>query len=417
MADLQRATFAGNHRRRENAPSLVPNLLVTTLAVVAGIALPVGASHEMPDTSLHPARARHLNADTSRGSPLALIAPAVAQSPLTQALHLAAQDRRTRGYVGVDTTQDTAGMLLEALTVNVASAMPESLPPQRFPLGLTNTSFRNVAALDVAAPPVLPQPWASLQHKGVRGQLGTDSTADTPLALLGITPAPFLIEPLGAPDWRRTVVDTSEGTPKPLFDDAIAPPGRASHVATPSPLRVVDDTSISIPKTLTFDPAASPFFNPQHTAPDRLRPVVDTSRGIPKVLTFDPAPVFNLQHTAPDRPRPVWDTSRGTPKTLFSDAQQPCNVLPQSVVDRLRPVADTSQSTRIALPQVAAPAPLVNVPWSGVQRPRDVYALPLVLIPAYQPVGPVVVTVNGRRSKPNTSTLARPAQRSTLRRK
>lgn len=228
----------------------------------------------------------------------------------------------------------------------------------------------------------------------------SDTSADSPVALLGATPAPFLPILHQAParfTWQPA--DTSKGLAKPLFADSTTPNFNPSQFLVER-VRFSPDTSQDSPLPLLSAPLVAPLFNPIQLAPDRLRPVVDTSKGTAKTLTADaqppvnnepqflvertrhspdtsassarvllttlaPDPISNEIVLAPDRVRPVYDTSKGTPKTLTRDAQAPVFNPAPTLLDRVRPVANTSAGTPAAL----LPVVFVQPPFRAWPQP------------------------------------------------
>lgn len=434
MADLQRATFAGNHRLPDVRVAPVSNLLTTTL-VAAAIALPLSAGRSLPLQQHHPSKAKQLNADTSRGtpktliadsrkaqplplqhapqhpgvrgqlvpqttagSPLALRAPVVAAPPIVPVPSL--QVARYAWQPG-DTSQDAPRFLL---VDPLASGVPDFQAPLRYPYGVSDTSWRNVAALDVVQTPVVPSLLVSVQllrtlddtSAGTPKALTTDATlpfdglqqnppqigrvlSDTsrsaPQVLLAVVqpPAPPFVPAswLGV-DWPRQVQDTSHGVPKTLIADAIAPLDNAQIFQPLAPRNVVD-TSAGSPKTLLVIPPLPPVVNPQVWAPDALRPVWDTSRGTPKALTADATqPVVNAQGVQPQAPRHLADTSAGTARALLVVPPAPIAGAAQTwLLQQPRIGSDTSAGMPRVL--MGVPAPVVNLPVWTLPAVRPVW--------------------------------------------
>ena len=311
-----------------------------------------------------------------------------------------------------------------------------------------------------AAAPFLNEPSSTLSSHPRRdlGQTLTSNDQNTTPFTGGLKPINnnglmLVMQAHGPSICRFLNADTSRGTPKTLFNDALLGQKTYQHDASlplhPShQLTLNQDTSRGTPKPLFVDALAyKPDY--QHTAPDRVRPVTDTTRGSPLALISPPLPpgkavdnqtafyptkfwwqpadtsgstpkglfadaflpTFDYQHTAPDRVRPVTDTTTFAPKSLYGDVNIAFTPAPHIAPVRFfwQP-ADTSQGSSQAV--IAPSAPFTPAPhyppprywWqpadSSQGTPKVLYADALVPVfdsPQFQldPIRPVYDTSRG----------------------
>lgn len=277
MADIARApTFSRQHRRPEPSCLNGPNLLTSTLVVVAA-ALPFNNSGAFPSQHQRPGHTRSVNADTSRGTPKTLTLDATV--PFFNPGHIAPQPKARNGFV-LDTSRGVPETLLPTGPVvapfipaptlqvdgrrivevrsdvppnlntqfapdQIATAVVETLPIYRQPITPANTSYRNIVALDL---PALPPPFVNAVHWA---------------------PARFWWQP----------DDSSSGTPKNFFSDS-----------------------------------TTPTFNAPSLLIDRLRPVADTSQGLNVALAsfIPPAPFAQRDWPTPISFRQFFEPGAGS---------------------------------------------------------------------------------------------------------
>lgn len=351
--------YAKNQPKPQAVASAFPNLLTSTLS--GGVVTP--QPQPGPASVATPAY-RWFNDDTSQGSPLTLVAVVVQPKPQPQPSQVTLPRYQ---WQNGDTSQTS--IRFRGLDP-IASAMPETLAPQRFPHSITDTSFRNFAALNVTPPPpVVPTVYLSVNLRNVNA----DTSKSTGRTLLDVVAPPFVNPPQYTPDRIRTVSDTSTALAKSLYGDATIP-----------------------------------VQNLQHTPPDRVRAVTDTSQG--KNLALQDAPVppplVNAPQYQVDRLRPVADTSAGTAKTLTQDAQPPVFNAPQFRVYQQPPVTDTSEGLNLALANFIPPPPFVQSDWPApvefkrFYEPSQNSTQPPDTIPPQPPAPTVVIdTHDGGRKK------------------
>lgn len=437
-------TFAVNQARPLPAATQQANLLTGTLAVVAAPAPPV-----VPDAHLLQGSDRRLQLgdDCSQNAFALIAAPVIAVAPQPQTSFVSTPALR---WLPDDTSQGACRYLL---VDPLASSVPEFQAAPRYPHGVSQTNWRNVAALGAVQTPVVPSLLVSVQllrtlsetSAGVPKTLTADATVpfesvalsapqatrqlvDTsrsaPRVLLEVVaPAPPVVPEISAQvDWPRAVQDTSRSAPQVLLAVVQPPappfvPGPWLGVDWP---RQVQDTSHGVPKTLIAD-AIAPLDNAQIFQPLAPRNVVDTSAGSPKTLLVIPPlpPVVNHQVWAPDALRPVWDTSRGTPKALTADAQKPFGNPPAPLVERRHQVQAWAWQVALPLRSVVPVVPplLPGAQMFAPERQQERQAgqaLNLLTTTLSAAVVPPTV-VAGRRSIEISSTLQRTPGRSIRR--
>lgn len=378
MATLARApvfSLGQSRRRHLPTPTQSPNLAVTTLALA--LALPLFADlRSNAGAPLHPARHAHLNADTSTRSPIALLSGVEASPPFKPLLSLSAPQRR---HLGFDTSLETPKPLYVDAIVATACEATFPVPQRRNSRGnpadtTTDTPLTLLSGGPVQAPLVGLLPNAPIE----RARIGADTSRGTPKVLYVDAVVPAFNPPYTSPDRaRRLPADTSARTPLGILASIVpAPVVPPPHLG---PLRVKwlpAETSGETPKTLYGD-ALAPFANPQVFAPDRERPVVDTSRGLSalQLALLSQVPFVNLQVFAPDRERPVVDTSRGLDSqqlTLLSQAPIPPSPHLAPAWRKWLP-SDTSAGMPEGVRFTFTFTPLFNPPHLEPQRPRRLH--------------------------------------------
>lgn len=220
-----------------------------------------------------------------------------------------------------------------------------------------DTSQRNVALLaPVAGTPFVSQQVAAApRHR----QVLADTSADTPKTLFSDATEAFQPPPHFRVSPRRTFADTSYRNAALLQPAAPGTPVVSQEtLPLPRRRRTYLDTSSSTPKPLfqdsEFAPAQSEFsFN------TRKRRTVNPYNYRNEIL-LQPAPgnPFVSKELAPRPQRRVFypDTSSGMPKTLFLDAVRAFANPPTLLTPRVARTRDTSQSSPMALLNYVPPA-------------------------------------------------------------
>lgn len=399
MADILRGPILVG--RRDPPPyqpdlDVLPSLLLTTLAVVGGGALPVGAqsfplnapqypgtilstdgSVEAAVSALPPglqsfpelARPRFDVWDTTQASPRVLVAPPPVVAEIPVGKQQTASAPQWVAYIG-DTPEGTPRALL--VVVQAPLVQPPSLTAPEPERTLSDTSAGTPRTLRDVAPFVTKSSEQTLDIRARR--IIDDTTLGTPKALYtdAVQP-PGVQSTRTAPEPERNVVDTSQRAWAPFIPAVPPMPAGAQQTYTqPDRIRPVWDESIGTPKVLYVDAVFPPGVQSTRTAPEPERNVTDTSqRSWVFLIPALPPPPPGMQATnfAPDRIRPVWDESVGTPKPLFNDAIRPVGAMQTaSAPERERDVVDT---TNVSTPLFRAEvAPFVIPAHFPPQRPR-----------------------------------------------
>ena len=397
MATILRGALLVN--RRDIAPplgvfaTLVPNLLVTTLAVVS--LGPFKNAEAFPHQQAHPAHLQAAAVDTTQDTPLTLLTSVA--PPIRNHSFTAPQNQP--GAVKLINPDASHGTNRELFTADATPAFivapffaPSTLPGKGWINASTTFGSPKVSFADATPPPVnaLLSTFVP-QLKGEKGIVTTDTSQCSPATLLTApVPAPFVVQPQAyaphRPDSQRQNPDTSKGTGKNLYAGDQAPlvnaPGFAP-VTKGDNGRQLPDTSQSTAKALYGD-ASTPCFNPAHLVEslraDRLRPNADTSHGLNVSLAIGPQPppvIVQPNFTIADRAdsrRQVVDTSQSTAKALYGDQIAPF-VPPAFYGPVVHPGRDwlnssTAQGSTIFQP---IPAPFIPAPILGQLEKVDRY--------------------------------------------
>ena len=331
------------------------SLLVTTLAVAGVIPLPLGAAHAMPAQVLHQP-GRTPNADTSRGSPRALLRELVIPRGTVAPFF---GQRQHPGW--------------ERLNASTAAGSPKTLRPEvLLPRGKavpwTSTDLRR-SVTDTSQEPspvlaavVLPKPTFNAPNYGpVRVYWQpADSSQETPKALVPELRLPVGdLTPFDATEFPHAVTDTSQESSLALLQAvAVLPP--IVNAPNYGPVRVywqpADTSQESSPALLQV--VAAPFVPAPNYGPIRVYwQSADTSQeSSPALLQVVAAPfVPALWPAAPFYPSLLQDSTRGQ---FISEAVLPVGKSAAwASVALIRNVVDTSQSQSIALRVVVPPPP------------------------------------------------------------
>ena len=322
-------------------------------------------------------------ADTSRGMPTGLLAPppppgqAVAFAPwrypwlpddttqgTPKTLYTASprvavlQNQPARPWLPDDTTQGTPLLLagVQAPFQNAPAPVPPLYPGQPAD---TSQSAQALRSGDFLVPAFNPP---QFQADPVRPVYDTSRG----------TPAEEIQPPIVNPPHLAPVrfwwqpCDSSQGTAKALYIDALRAVEPPAHLPPPRFWWQPVDASQATAKTLYADALAAIVPPPAYQI-DRLRPVADTTQGSSIALTSAANPFVVLPQPAP--PRFFWqpsDTSGATPKVLYGDLYRAAIPAPTLLVDAVRPVADTSHSSPLAA--LAAQAPFTAEPGLAPHR-------------------------------------------------
>jgi len=356
MANIVRGPLIVNRGDRPIQQAVVfvaSSLLVTTLAVAGVIPLPLGAAHAMPAQVLHQP-GRTPNADTSRGSPRALLRELVIPRGTVAPFF---GQRQHPGW--------------ERLNASTAAGSPKTLRPEvLLPRGKavpwTSTDLRR-SVTDTSQEPspvlaavVLPKPTFNAPNYGpVRVYWQpADSSQETPKALVPELRLPVGdLTPFDATEFPHAVTDTSQESSPALLQVVAAPFINAPNYG---PIRVywqsADTSQESSPALLQV--VAAPFVPAPNYGPIRVYwQSADTSQeSSPALLQVVAAPfVPALWPAAPFYPSLLQDSTRGQ---FISEAVLPVGKSAAwASVALIRNVVDTSQSQSIALRVVVPPPP------------------------------------------------------------
>lgn len=223
---------------------------------------------------------------------------------------------------------------------------PSQSAPERARQSLDTTVGSSIALTSLAPAPFVQSAIAS----AVRFAWQNGDTSTTASVALTAVAAPFFVPTNSAPEVRRNVADTSEETPKPLYQDASAPAG-GSIASAPERGRQNGDTSQSSPSALWQQPP--PSTEPIQSAPTPTRTTSDTSQSSPAALVAAaPMPFFELPASVVAYPWKISDTTSGAPKTLTPDAATPASNRFLQAPEPVRSVWSTAQGIQPpALPQ------------------------------------------------------------------
>lgn len=229
-----------------------------------------------------------------------------------------------------------------------------------------DTSRRAFPVLGGGAKPIFnPAQFAPSSHP-IREWLPLDTSQRAKPLLGGGAKPRFNFQQPPTPDLRRSVVDTSHGIPKGLYQDSVRP------FFNPPPLmverkEVPDETSRSIPDTLSLV-QAPPFPNTYLPAPSYIWQLPDTSR--PAILSIPAIPVFG--QSGLESPQYIWNVV-DTSQSAFAARNSPPPPLPpiSSSPQFLGPqwvwnVVNTSQSVPTPyIPPFVPPPPVITPSGSG----------------------------------------------------
>ena len=335
MANIVRGPLIVNRGDRPIQQAVVfvaSSLLVTTLAVAGVIPLPLGAAHAMPAQVLHQP-GRTPNADTSRGSPRALLRELVIPRGTVAPFF---GQRQHPGW--------------ERLNASTAAGSPKTLRPE------------------VLLPRGKAVPWTSTD---LRRSVTDTSQESSPVLAAVVLPKPTFNAPNYGPVrvyWQPA--DSSQETPKALVPELRLPVGDLTPFdATEFPHAVTDTSQESSLALLQAVAVLPPIVNAPNYGPVRVywQPA-DASQETPKVLLPEAQlPIGDVPHgEAIGLLRNVVDTSQGTPDGLTAIIPFPVGDVPHGeAIALVRNVADTSQESPLALLQGVAAAPFVNAPNYG----------------------------------------------------
>lgn len=287
--------------RREVPPThwitafAVPSLLATTLATAGTIPLPLGAAH-LPPAQIYPQR--HLlvqNADTSQGTPKALLADA--QAPFFVRPHIGPQQP---AFLPFDTS------LGQSVLLKVAVVLPPFIPPPHY------APVRYLA-------------------------LSPDGSLGAPKTLFADKQLPFANLQHTPPDSIRPVWDTSQqsyGTTKPVVIAAL-PPGTALAFSAPGYAWSVTD--VSRQSRAVLDIPVSPILTPDQLAQlygggfmhekgkkKKKPPVEDLAVMVKTIAEDDPGGKQKLIALLPpkDRPEPTDEAWEATTMSLIMQIRE-----------------------------------------------------------------------------------------------
>jgi hypothetical protein len=271
---IPKTLYADSANPVSNKPHTAPDRIRpgtdTSKGSTQALLAPVGSPPFVPAPFVGPQTVRRNLADTSQSTPVGFF-PVAGPTPFLTPPTAAQVDSSRLREARSDVQPNLSVLFPPSM---IAPGLPESWTIYRLPVTPTDTSFRAFALF--SGPP----------------------------------PAPFFNSPQTGLERQRPIPDTSQGTAKALYADALAAFVNAPGLQVDR-LRPVADTSQESPAVL-LNAVVAPFVNPPPITPDRLRLSEDTSQSTAKVLYNDAvAPVFNPSALQVDRIRPVTDTTAG----------------------------------------------------------------------------------------------------------